>query len=285
MSIPTMEYFPSDTIFHRLHPLPKFIYWFAITLIPATVFSDPIVVSMVLIFGVVLPYRLAKIPLKYFVDSLQILPVILPLYVFFTLGFFASPPESRIYFYLIPPLGFGAVTLDSIIWLVAMILRLTCIITVFRLIPHTTTVSDIMRMLTQLKVPMSLALTFALGLAYVPLMMNEARMIQDAQKSRGQKIGGRNPIRRSRELMGLVIPLLAISIRRSSGLAEAILSRGYGYGKRTYFKNLRFRKSDYLAIIVVIAIIAVFLSVVFFRHEYVSYTLTANLIRSFAPGV
>jgi len=75
-------------------------------------------------------------------------------------------------------------------------------------------------------------------------MAVDAQTVVDAQRSRGLELDKGNLLKRVRNLIPILIPLLLIAIRRSLELAEA---RGFpGKEGRTSLFELRFKPVDYL---------------------------------------
>jgi energy-coupling factor transport system permease protein len=71
----------------------------------------------------------------------------------------------------------------------------------------------------------------------------------DAQKSRGLELEKGNFLKRIRNFIPILIPLIVGAIRRSLELAEAMESRAFGAKKeRTSLYLLRMRRSDWCAL-------------------------------------
>jgi energy-coupling factor transport system permease protein len=76
-------------------------------------------------------------------------------------------------------------------------------------------------------------------------MMLDALQIMDAQKSRGLELEKGNFIRRVRNLIPILIPLVVNAVVRSGELAEAMESRAYGAVPRpTSLAEYRARAAD-----------------------------------------
>jgi len=77
-------------------------------------------------------------------------------------------------------------------------------------------------------------------------MAVEAQIV-DAQQSRGLELDQANLLKRVRNHIPILIPLLLIAIRRSLEPAEALETRGFpGKEGRTSLFELRFKPVDYL---------------------------------------
>jgi len=82
--------------------------------------------------------------------------------------------------------------------------------------------------------------------------------VVDAQRSRGLELDKGNLLRRIRNYIPILIPLLLIAIRRSLELAEALESRGFpGKEGRTSLFQLKLKRGDYAIIGISVGAIAV----------------------------
>jgi energy-coupling factor transport system permease protein len=79
-----------------------------------------------------------------------------------------------------------------------------------------------------MKVPRDIVFAFATAVRFIPVIMLDALQIMDAQKSRGLELEKGNLLRRVRNLVPILVPLVVNSVIRSGELAEAMESRAYG---------------------------------------------------------
>jgi energy-coupling factor transport system permease protein len=81
-------------------------------------------------------------------------------------------------------------------------------------------------------------------------LAEEAQSIMDAQKARGLELERGNFIKRVKNYIPILIPLIVSAIRRSIELAEAMESRGWGAKEtRTNLYILKLTKRDGLVIL------------------------------------
>jgi energy-coupling factor transport system permease protein len=79
----------------------------------------------------------------------------------------------------------------------------------------------------------------------------------DAQKSRGLELDKGNFLKRIRNYIPILIPLIVGAIRRSLELAEAMESRAFGaQKKRTNLYKLQLKRSDYLTFFISFVILS-----------------------------
>ena len=141
-----------------------------------------------------------------------------------------------------------------------MTMRFLVLLTTFSLFFMTTSPDDLglaidkvrpIRWLSRkwLGYPNALSFTFTTAVRLVPTMAADAQTVVDAQRSRGLELDKGNFLKRIRNYVPILIPLLLIAIRRSLELAEALESRGFpGKEGRVNLFELKFKPVDYYVI-------------------------------------
>jgi energy-coupling factor transport system permease protein len=144
---------------------------------------------------------------------------------------------------------------------VAMIIRITIMISSFSIFFLTVDPNDLALSLLSMKLPYEFAFSFSLAFRFVPTIANEAQNIMDAQMSRGYELEKKGIITQVKNLFPLLVPLIICSIRRAFNVAEALESRAFGSSKkRTFYFTIKYSQRDwlmtvYLLIIIIIGII------------------------------
>jgi energy-coupling factor transport system permease protein len=132
--------------------------------------------------------------------------------------------------------------------------RFFAIMSAFSFFFMTTSADDLGLALEQIHVPYSISFTFTTAVRLVPTMAIDAQTVVDAQRSRGLELDKGNFIKRVRNYIPILIPLIISAIRRSVELAEALESRAFGATeKRTAIVRLRLRAADYFVILTTVA--------------------------------
>jgi len=112
---------------------------------------------------------------------------------------------------------------------------------------------------------MTLRFIVLIEVRFVPVLAEEAQTIMDAQKARGLELEGGNFIKRIRNYIPILIPLIVNAIRRSLELAETMESRAWGANKnRTNLYVLKVGRNDYYLILISLFILAISIYVSFF---------------------
>ena len=128
---------------------------------------------------------------------------------------------------------------------ISTVLRLVVLMSAFSLFFLTVHPDDFALALVKLHVPYDFAFAFSMAVRYVPTIATETETIRDAQMSRGLELERGNLIRKVRNYLPILIPIIVSSIRRALQVAESLESRAFGATpKRTSLHELRLRKRD-----------------------------------------
>ena len=95
-----------------------------------------------------------------------------------------------------------------------------------------------------------LALMISMAMRFVPTILDELNRIREAQTARGACFKNGPILRRMKATASLLIPLIQGIMRRAEALATAMESRGYNRGSRTYLRELKMGRKDYVALLV-----------------------------------
>jgi len=138
---------------------------------------------------------------------------------------------------------------STLVFSAAMTLRFVSLMSAFSLFFMTTSPDDLGLALEQARVPYTLSFTFTTAVRLVPTMALDAQTVIDAQRSRGLELDKGSFMKRIRNYIPILIPLIVSAIRRSIELAEALESRGFGASpNRQPLIVLEMKLTDYLAI-------------------------------------
>jgi len=139
-----------------------------------------------------------------------------------------------------------------------MTLRFIVLIESFSVFFLTTSPDHLGLALEQTRIPYEFCFAFTTAVRFVPVLAEEAQTIMDAQKARGLELERGNFLKRIRNYIPILIPLIVSAIRRSLELAEAMESRAWGATKkRTNLYVLKMHRGDFVLIVITILILAV----------------------------
>ena len=140
---------------------------------------------------------------------------------------------------------------------IALTLRFIVLIESFSIFFLTTSPDHLGLALEQTGMPYEFCFAFTTAVRFVPVLAEEAQTIMDAQKARGLELERGNFLKRIRNYIPILIPLIVSAIRRSLELAEAMESRAWGATKkRTNLYVLKMHKNDFILIAITIGILA-----------------------------
>jgi len=140
----------------------------------------------------------------------------------------------------------------------AMTLRFVVLVESFSVFFLTTSPDHLGLALEQTRVPYEFAFAFTTAVRFVPILAEEAQTIMDAQKARGLELEKGGFLKRIRNYVPVLIPLIVSAIRRSLELAEAMESRAWGATKkRTNLYALKLHRGDFALLAITIGVLVV----------------------------
>jgi len=249
------QFFPGESVIHKLDPRVKIVLTFAFIVI---IFFVKTYVGYGLIFAyIALAVRLSKVPMRYIVRGLKPLLFIIVL-TFFINVFFT--PGNKVLF-RVWAFKFTQEGLNQGIF---MTLRLALLVVGTSLLTLTTSpisltdgIERLLQPLRVIKFPAhELAMMMTIALRFIPTLLEETDKIMKAQMARGADFESGNLFQRAKALVPLLVPLFISAFRRADELAMAMESRCYRGGKnRTRMKVLKAARRDYLAVAVTLLLV------------------------------
>jgi energy-coupling factor transport system permease protein len=234
---------------HNLEPRIKFIYVIAI-FISAILFHQ--ILPLTILFLIQLPFVFLARVQKQWIRSLR--------GAAFLAGFIFVINVLTTYFY--NDLTLTALNIESAL---SMTLRFIVLVESFSIFFLTTSPDHLGLALEQSHVPYEFAFAFTTAVRFVPVLAEEAQTIMDAQKARGLELEKGNLLKRIRNYIPILIPLIVSAIRRSLALAEAMESRAWGATKkRTNLYLLKLHKGDYVLLGITVLLLIITIYVVLF---------------------
>jgi len=240
------QYFPGDSVIHRLDPRVKLVL--TIAYIVMLFIADGLYPLLVGVVFAALFYAMARLPAKLIIKSMK--PVV-PIIVFTAV--------LNIFFIEGDPLWqwqFIKITREGVLTAVLMSIRILCLIAGSSLLTYTTSpialtdgLERLMKPLAVIKVPVhELAMMMTIALRFIPTLIEETGKIISAQKARGADLESGTVMQRAKALVPILIPLFVSAFRRADELALAMECRCYRGGEgRTRMKQLSLTYRDWIA--------------------------------------
>ncbi len=227
------KYTRQDTPIHNLDPRSKMMLSIALAVL-SLLFLNIVPLLLLLIF--LLPLLLLAKSIKRWARSMKGLSGLLIFIIIFNT--LLSSVEN--------PFSYS----------IALSLRLITLMTSFSIFFLTVHPDELSQALIQMKVKFEFAFAMSMAMRYVPTLGEEAYAIMDAQRARGVEMDKGNILRRIRNVIPIIVPLIIVSIRRALSVAESMESRAFGASDhRTYLEKLVFTKSDWLVVFLSILLI------------------------------
>ncbi len=241
------QYFPGNSLAHRLDPRTKLILTvlYIVILFCAKGFVSYGVVALLLLTGV----KVSGVAPRALVRGLK--PILFIICFTAVLNLFYTPGEALASFWIF------TITKEGLVTAFFMVLRITMLIMGTFLLTYTTSpialtdgLETLLGPLKRLKVPVhELSMIMSIALRFIPTLIEETDKIMSAQKARGADFESGNLLQRARALVPILVPLFISAFRRADELAVAMECRCYHGGEgRTKLHVLRYQLRDYLVL-------------------------------------
>ena len=239
------QYFPGDTVVHRLDPRTKLILVivFIVALFQANSWPGYGLVTLAALGSMALAKIKPGTMFKGVKPMLFIIALTALLNIFYTAG--------------TPVLPGWIITWEGIARAVQMILRIVLLISGTFLLTYTTSpiaLTDGLELLLgplkKLHVPVhEMTIMMSMALRFIPTLISETDKIMSAQKARGADFETGSLFSRAKALLPILVPLFVSAFKRADELAVAMESRCYHGGSgRTRMKQLRMERRDWIAL-------------------------------------
>ena len=231
------QYYPVDSIIHRLDPRTKLFgtMVFIVSLFMADSLWGYLAATAVLAAVV----RCSNVPFKFMVKGLKAVVFLLIISVSFNL--FLTPGTPLVQFWIFK------ITREGIRLAVFMGLRLIYLVIGSSVMTLTTTPNQLtdgleksLGFLNKVGVPVhEVSMMMSIALRFIPTLIEETDKIMSAQKARGADFDTGNLLQKAKALVPLLVPLFISAFRRADELAIAMECRCFHGGEgRTRLRQL-----------------------------------------------
>ncbi len=250
------QFYPADSVIHRLDPRVKIV---ATILYIVSLFLVNGLVGWVVAIGfLVLVIALSEVPPVMMLKGVRAIWILIAITVICNLLFTRSGD-------VLCHWGIITITVTGIRNMIYYTLRLIFVVVGASVMTLTTSPSrltdgmeSLFMPLRHIRVPVSeIAMMMSIALRFIPILGEEAEKIKKAQLARGADFDEGGVIRRVRGLTPILVPLFVSSFRRADDLALAMDARCYRGGEgRTRMNPLRYSRADYAAYVIVLLFFA-----------------------------
>lgn len=239
------QYYPVKSPVHSLDPRTKLmavlLYIVSIFLVKNTWLYIGFLALLLIMF------KVARVPFSYFMKGLRNIVILLVFTFFFRMV--ATPGEVLAQWWVFE------ITREGIYKAIHLTLRIALMVACASLLSYTSTpkqLADGMEKafspLEKIGVPVrDMAIMTMIAFRFIPVMLEEANSIMDAQAARGVEFENTTVWRKMKNVTSIVMPLFMNSIRRSADLAMAMDARGFsGEGQTSKMYPLAYSRRDYI---------------------------------------
>lgn len=249
------QFYPVDSPIHRLDARVKIVavFLYLISLFVFSSFWGYLVVTLFLATTIIM----SRVPLAYILKGLKPILILLIFTAFFNI--FMTKGE------VVFQWGVITVTWEGLRKALFMAMRLIYLIVGSSMLTYTTTpnqltdgLETLFKPLEKIHVPVhDFAMMMSLALRFIPILLDEANRIINAQSSRGADFEEGNIFKRMKTMVSILVPLLVSATRRAYDLAMAMEARCYrGGAGRTKMKPLQYKSTDWAAYVIVVVYFA-----------------------------
>lgn len=236
-------YLDRNTRVHRLDPRTKIfgaIAFFALCLC----FNHPLYILAISLAVITIAF--ASQVLRNFY-RLRLIFLLLFLFSSFLWPLFVKGPTS------LWSWGFLQVSLESLLYGLAIGLRLSTFVAISLVFLSTTRNEEITHGLIRLGLPYSIAFALSAALRLVPTFAGAGATVVQAQISRGLDLESGSIFSRFSKFIPQAVPLFIYAIRHTNLLAMALESKGFApQSKRTFYHQLRMERTDYIILLLLL---------------------------------
>ena len=247
------QYFPGDTIVHRLDPRTKLllVIVYIVGLFHSTGWYRNGFVILITALCMALSHIKPKSALKGLKPLIIIIILTALLNIFYTDG--------------TPIIEGWIITWEGLAKAAMMSLRIILLIVGTFMLTYTTSpialtdgLEIMLNPLKKIKVPVhEMAMMMSMALRFIPTLIEETDKIMSAQKARGADFETGSLAQRAKALLPILVPLFVSAFRRADELAVAMESRCYHGGSgRTRMKQLSMQGIDMAALLLGVLFLA-----------------------------
>ena len=249
------QYFPGDTVVHRLDPRTKLLM--VIVYIVALFLAKWVISYAVMLAFLVTAVALSRIRPRALFKGLK--PLLFIIIFTAIINVFYTKGDVLVQFWIFK------ITREGLVNAGFLVLRIVMLVTGTFLLTYTTSPIALTDGLESLLSPLKaihfpvheLALMMSIALRFIPTLIEETDKIISAQKARGADFETGNLFHRAKAPVPILVPLFISAFRRADELATAMECRCYRGGTgRTKLKQLRFQLRDILTFALGAAVLA-----------------------------
>jgi cobalt/nickel transport system permease protein len=260
-----------DSIIHNLNGPVKLIS--AIIIIVFTVFSQQIIVPIIMEIFLLLILYLSKVSIK---DAFKRISLLLPFGGAIIIFQPFIYPGNVLWAY-----SWIQITDTGLNWAILLFGRVITSLTAIVLLSSTSPMQEIVASFRKLKMPKELAMILSITVRFLFVFIDELTTIRNAQKSRNFNIHSKLvPYRWIVKQVGYTIAMMFLkSYEQGERVHKSMVSRGFSDTSQLFNEKTQLEKSDYIYLISIITLMIV-IEVILYKYTnqlgYLGMKLTIN---------
>lgn len=260
-----------DSIIHNLNGPVKLIS--AIIIIVFTVFSQQIIVPIIMEIFLLLILYLSKVSIK---DAFKRISLLLPFGGAIIIFQPFIHPGNVLWAY-----SWIQITDIGLNWAILLFGRLITSLTAIVILSSTSPMQEIVASFRKLKMPKELAMILSITVRFLFVFIDELTTIRNAQKSRNFNIHSKLvPYRWIVRQVGYTIAMMFLkSYEQGERVHKSMISRGFSDTSQLFNEKTHLEKSDYIYLISIITLLIV-IEVILYKYTnqlgYLGMKLTIN---------
>lgn len=260
-----------DSIIHNLNGPVKLIS--AIIIIVFTVFSQQIIVPIIMEIFLLLILYLSKVSIK---DAFKRITLLLPFGGAIIIFQPFIHPGNVLWAY-----SWIQITDTGLNWAILLFGRLITSLTAIVILSSTSPMQEIVASFRKLKMPKELAMILSITVRFLFVFIDELTTIRNAQKSRNFNIHSKLvPYRWIVRQVGYTIAMMFLkSYEQGERVHKSMISRGFSDTSQLFNEKTHLEKSDYIYLISIITLMIV-IEVILYKYTnqlgYLGMKLTIN---------
>lgn len=265
------QYFPGDTVIHRLDPRTKIIISIALLVTIFLIHTFYGFLAFSVFLGIVI--ALSKVGWKTVIRGVRPLLFIIIFTFVLNILFFSGNMQLEPWDIVRIPtdivlvqVGVLNITTGGIIKAVFIAIRLVLLVMSANMLTLTTSPMQLTDGLESLCAPLKkvkfpvheMAMMMSIAMRFIPTLIEETDRIMKAQTARGAEFDSGNIFKKAKNMIPLLVPLFVSAFKRADELALAMESRCYRGGEgRTKMKVLHMERIDIAGLLISAAVCAV----------------------------
>ena len=257
-----------DSVIHNLDGRVKLIS--TVIIIIFTVFSEKIIVPIIMEIFLLSILYLSKVPLK---DAFKRIALLLPFGGIIILFQPFIHPGNVLWTY-----SWMEITDTGLNWAILLLARLIASLTAIVLLSSTSPMQEIVASFRKLKMPKELAMILSITVRFLFVFIDELTTIRNAQKSRNFNIHS-NLVSykwRLRQIGYTIAMMFLKSYEQGERVHKSMVSRGFSDTSYLFNEKAHLEKSDYIYVISIISIMII-IEVILYKYSNQLGYLGSNL--------